>query len=135
MIKHILFSIFGLMVFDIAVISWLRSFLIDFLRAKRNKKSTRKIHTSQPMMSRITLNYIKPLLVKYTSEFASWHRLYLGVLYTLIPQYAILILCNLLFETSSLYVLGLFGFIKLVVIIIIRLNCNSNRESIYVKKR
>lgn len=130
----ILYSDFGLLVLDLVTIADLRKFLTDFLAVKRNVKRAKEIHEAQPLKDRITLNYISSHIKKYVKKFTAYHRLYLAVLYTLIPQYIILIICNLIWEMKSIYVLGGFAAIKLIICIMIRLNVNANGISIYRQK-
>ncbi len=130
----ILYFDFALLVLDFITIADLREFLTDFLVVKRNVKHAREIHRSQPLKDRITLNYIASNIKKYTKEFSAYHRIYLSVLYTLIPQYIILIICNCIWKMKSMYVVGVFAAVKLIICLIIRLNVDANRISIYRQK-
>lgn len=130
----ILYFDFGLLVLDLVTIADLRKFLTDFLAVKRNVKRAKEIHEAQPLKDRITLNYISSYIKKYVKEFTAYHRLYLAVLYTLIPQYIILIVCNIVWKMKSMYVLGGFAAVKLMICIWIRLNVDANGISIYRQK-
>lgn len=134
MVKLILYFDFGLFLLDIVTIADLRHFLIDFLVVKRNLKHAREIHRTQSLKDRITLSYISCYLKKYGKEFTAYHRLYLAVIYTLVPQYMILIICNCIWKLRSMYVLGAFAAVKLIICMIIRLNVNSSGISIYRQK-
>lgn len=130
----ILYLDFAMLVLDFVTIADIRKFLVDFLMVKRNTKHAWEIHRAQPLKERITLSYISFHLKKYAKEFTVYHRLYLAVLYTLIPQYVILITCNCILGIKSMYVLAVFAAIKLMICITIRLHVDSNRISIYRQK-
>ena len=123
-----------LCIIDLITISAARRFLFDFLIQQRNRKSVRKLHAKQQLKDRITLSYIVPLLTKNTSVCILYQKIYMIIIYTLVPQYIILLICNSLMKIKSLYVLIVFASIKLVVAIIIRLHTNANLVSRYREK-
>ena len=57
------------------------------------------------------------------------------VIYTIIPQYVILIVSNVLLGMKSIYVLGFFAAIKLIISFFVRTKIDSNRVSVYRKKK
>ena len=124
----------AMLVLDLVTISELRRFLLDFLRVKKSRKSTNRIYNTHPMKERITLSFIKDHLKKYLSEFTRYHKLYLAVIYTIIPQYIILSICNVLMGMKSIYVLGVFACFKLSISFIVRIHTDANRVSVYRKK-
>lgn len=118
---------------DFITIRSLRKFLIDFLRIKKNKKSVGKIYAEQTPESKVTLSFIKPLLKTHASIFNRYQRLYLIILYSIVPQYLIIISCNVLLELRSTYVVIFFAAIKLIIYFIVRFNTDANRASLYRK--
>ena len=84
-------SIFLLILLDSSVIRDLRSFLWDFLMIRRNRGGMKKNLMKQSRKDRITLSYIEPLLKKNQKPYRIWHSLYLWVIYSLIPQYVLLL--------------------------------------------
>lgn len=123
-----------MLILDFVAISDLRKFLLDFLRVKRSRSNSDHIYAIQPLRDKITLSFIKPHLKKYLKEFTTFHRMYMGVIYTLIPQYVILMVSNVLMGMKSMYVLCFFAVVKLIVCFLVRVNVDSNRVSIYRKK-
>lgn len=123
-----------MLILDLVTIGDLRKFLLDFLRVKRSRKNADSIYTAQSMRDKITLSFIKENLKKYVKEFTAFHRMYLMVLFTLVPQYAVLIVCNILMGMKSMYVLCFFAIVKLFVCFLVRINVDSNRVSIYREK-
>lgn len=134
MLEKIIFFDCAMLILDLVTISDLRKFLLDFLRAKKSRKNADQVYTTQSVSDRITLSFIKAHLKKYIKEFTTYHRMYIVVLYTLIPQYIILIVCNVLMGIKSMYILGFFASIKLIINFILWINTDSNRMSIYGKK-
>ena len=123
-----------MVILDFIAISDLRKFLLDFLRVKRSKNNANRVYKSQSLCDKIMLSFIKEHLKKYIKEFTAFHRLYVVVIFTLFPQYVILIVCNVLMGMKSMYVLCIFAIIKLIVCFIVRINVDSNRVSIYRNK-
>ena len=93
-----------------------------------------QVYVTQSLRDKITLSFIKAHLKKYIKEYTTFHRMYMAVLYTLIPQYVILIVSNVLLGMKSMYVLCFFAGVKLIICFLVRINVDSNRVSIYRKK-
>ena len=134
MLAKIIYFDCVMLILDIVTISDLRKFLLDFLRAKKSRSNSDHIYAIQPLRDKITLSFIKAHLKKYIKEFNAFHRMYMGVIYTLIPQYVILITSNVLMGMESMYVVCFFAVVKLIVCFLVRINVDSNRVSIYRKK-
>ena len=134
MIGRIIYFDCAMMILDLVTIIGLRRFLLDFLRVKKNRNNVNTIYANQSLYNKITLSFIKEHLKNYIKAYKVFHKLYLGVIYTIIPQYMILVVCNILMGLHSVYVLGFFAIVKIVICFIIRINVDSNRISIYRKK-
>lgn len=134
MLEKILYFDCIMLILDFVAVSGLRKILLDFLRVKRSRHNADQIYATQSLFDKIKLSFIKAHLKKYIKEFSVFHGLYVVVLSTLVPQYIILILCNVLMGMKSLYVLCSFAIVKLVICIWVRMNVDSNRVSIYRKK-
>lgn len=119
---------------DGIVIYALRRLLFDFLIGRRNLKSARSIHNEQPFMQRVTLGYIKGMLKNYVRDFVAYRTLYLIILYTLIPQYIAVIVCNICLGYKSFYVVVAFAAIKLIIGIFLRFQVDAQWMSKYRKK-
>ena len=113
-----------------------RILLFDFMIGRRNRKSARKIHKEQSFKDRITMGYIYPMLKKNTVEFKWYHTLYLNVLYTIVPQCAVVVLVGMFFPKIVLYVGGVFFALGIVAAIIYRVALPGGRggRSQYSKK-
>ena len=135
MVAKIIYFDCIMLILDLVTIGDLRKFLLDFLRVKRSRKSADSIYAVQSMRDKITLSFIKENLKKYVKEFTAFHRMYLMVLFTLVPQYAVLIVCNILMGMKSMYVLCFFAVVKLFTCFLVRINVDSNRVSIYREKQ
>lgn len=134
MLVKILFFDCALLILDLITISSLRKFLLDFLREGKSKKNAQQIYATQPLKDKITLSFIVEYLKKYIKAFSRFHKIYKVVLYTLLPQYSIVIVCNIILKMKSMYVLCFFAIIKLFICFLVRINVDSNRVSIYRKK-
>ena len=134
MSEIIIYLDLAMVVLDIITISDLRRFLLDFLQVNNSRKNAKRIYDNHCLKEKVLLSFIKMHLKKYFKEFVKFHRLYLAVMYTLIPQYVILIVSNIILQMKSLYVLCTFAAIKLFISFLIRINVDSNRISIYRKK-
>lgn len=134
MLVKIIYFDCAMLILDFVTIADLRKFLLDFLYVKKSKKNISQIYYAQSTGQRITLSFIKQYLKKYVREFSFFHRLYLTVLYTLVPQYIVIILSNYFLGLKSIYILCCFAFLKLVVCVLVRINVDSNRVSIYREK-
>lgn len=133
MIAAIIYFDCALLLMDAILIRSFRHFLIEFLRSKKNKSKVKALHSSQSLSDRVTLSYIRPLLKKYIKEFDCFHKMYLGELYVLLPQYALVLTCNLLLIEKSLLVDAVFFFAKLIMWIVIRSYEDGNRVSVFRK--
>ena len=131
---YIIYFDLALCLIDWMVISDLRRLLLDFLIGRRNLKSAKQIHAEQSFIQRVSMGYIKGMLKNYVRDFVAYRILYLIILYTLIPQYVALIVCNICLGYKSFYVLGVFATIKLLIDIFLRFQVDSLRMSKYRKK-
>ena len=131
-------SILLLILLDINLISALRRLLLDFLIGRRNRKSMEKIHAAQPSKQRLTLSYIKPYLVSHVKQFDHFHKLYLVVFYSLIPQYVLALICYLLYfllTTKSIYLIVGFILLKFILFMYVRFQFDDLWRSKYRKKK
>ena len=119
---------------DCVTISDLRKFLLDFLMVKKSRKNAESVYSAQSLREKITLSFIKTNLDKYITDFAIYHKIYIAVLYTLIPQYITIIVCNVLLGMNSIYVIAIFAVVKLIINFIVWINTDSNRVSRYRKR-
>ena len=131
---YIIYFDLVLCLIDWMVIGALRNLLFDFLIGRRNLKSAKRIHEEQPFVQRVSMGYIKGLLKEYIRDFVAYRTLYLIILYTLIPQYIVVIVCNICLGYKSFYVLGAFAAIKLIIVIFLRFQVDAQRMSKYRKK-
>ena len=134
MFAKIIYFDLGMLILDSVTISDLRKFLLDFLRVKKSRRNANAVYAMQSLQDKITLSFIKAYLKKYIKEFTIFHRMYMAVMYTLIPQYFILIMSNVLLGMKSMYVLCFFAVVKIIICFLVRINVDSNRVSIYRKK-
>lgn len=121
---------------DALNVSALKRILFDFLVGTRNRKSAMKIHLAQSPEQRKTMAYIKPLLKENVRQFEAFRKLYLIIRHTLIPQYALLIVCNIvsiLFGHNTFYLLAACVILKMAIATFLRLQVDSNRKSKYAK--
>lgn len=131
---YIIYFDLALCLIDWMVISALRSLLLDFLIGRRNLKSAKRIHEEQPFIQRVSMGYIKGMLKENIRDFVTYRTLYLIILYTLIPQYIAIIVCNICLGYKSFYVIGVFAAIKLSIDIFLRFQVDAQRMSKYRKK-
>ena len=134
MIKLMFLAYLLLILIDWLVIYALRCLLLDFLIGRRNLKSAKRIHAEQPFIQRVSMGYIKGMLKNYIHDFVAYRTLYLIILYTLIPQYIAIIVCNICLGYKSLYVIGVFAAIKLFIDIFLRFQVDGLMMSKYRKK-
>lgn len=134
MLAKIIYFDCALLILDFITISSLRKFLLDFLRVKKSRKNANQVYATQSLRDKIMLSFIKAHLEKYRKEFTAFHRIYIVTIYTVFPQYIILIAFNVLLGMKSMYVLCFFAAVKLVICFLVRINVDSNRVSIYRKK-
>lgn len=132
--KVIIILDFLLILLDCLAVSALRRLLLDFLIGQRNRKNAIKIHSEQSLKDRITLSYVKLFLKQYVSQFRFHHRVYLILIISLLPQYAIVFTFNWLLKFNSRFLVYIFCGIKIFIIFAIRLQTDSLRTSIYAKK-
>ena len=123
-----------MIVLDLVTIGDLRKFLLDFLKVKKSRKKADDVYSIQPLREKITLSFIKAHLKKYVKEFTLYHRIYMAVLFTLVPQYAIIVTGNILMGIKSIFLLVFFAVLKLLICLLVRINVDSNRVSIYREK-
>lgn len=134
MLAKIIYFDCAMLILDFVTINDLRKFLLDFLRVKKSRHNANQVYATQSLRDKIMLSFIKAYLKKYIKEFTTFHRMYMVVIYTLIPQYVILIVSNFLLGMKSMYVLSFFAAVKLVICFFVRINVDSNRVSIYREK-
>ena len=91
MLEKVIYFDFAMLILDFVTIGDLRKFLLDFLKVNKSRKKAEQVYATQSLIDKITLSFIKVHLKKYIKVFTIFHKLYMVVLYTLIPQYAILI--------------------------------------------
>ncbi len=120
---------------DATAIRDMRDLLFDFLIVGKNRKGANNIHKQQTLTDRITLSYIKQRVRNYKSQFRFNHFVYLFELYSIIPQYLILIVCNILLKETSMYVIIGFSALKFLICLIARFQVDSNRVSIYRQRK
>ena len=134
MIAKFIYFNCAMVILDFLTISELRKFLLDFLRVDKSRNNANRAYKTQSLREKITLSFIKGHLKKYIREFGIFHRIYMAVVCTLIPQYIILIASNILLGMKSMYILCFFAVVKLIICFLVRINVDSNRISIYRKK-
>ena len=134
MLGKILYFDCAMLILDFVTINDLRKFLLDFMRVKNSRRNANQVYATQSLRDKIMLSFIKGHLKKYIREFTTFHRMYIAVIYTLIPQYVIVIVSNFLLGMKSMYVLCFFAVVKLVIGFFVRIHVDSNRVSIYREK-
>ena len=135
MIAKIIYFDCAMLILDFVTINDLRKFLLDFLSVKKSRNNADQVYATQSLRDKITLSFIKAHLKKYIKEYTTFHRMYMAVLYTLIPQYVILIVSNILLGVDSVFVFCFFAGVKLIICFIVRMNVGSDRISIYRKNK
>ena len=123
-----------LCIIDFIVIIDMRRFLFDFLIGCKNRKSAQHLHMQQSFKDKLSLSYILPVLKHNARVFKRYQKLYMTVVYTLLPQYVILLACNSMMGMKSICILAVFALLKLVIAFIIRIQTDSNLVSRYRKK-
>lgn len=131
MTKIVLLFDVMLLLIDSLTVDILRWFLRDFLIGQRNRKSARKIYEAQSPKDRFTLGFIRNHLTRYQKDFKIYHRIYMAELYSLIPQFIIAILCNILLWEKSIYVTGGFIVVKMLLNASIRVQMDGSKRSKY----
>ncbi len=133
MLKTKLLICFLLILFDFINLVDFRKLLYSFLLSKRNKRGAKKIHRKQTLKDRLTLSYIN-VYTDYNKEFKFFQKCYTVYSCSIIPQYLILIIANLL-SLSYTFMLGGFFFItKVIIAIVLRSQFSSNRISKFDKR-
>ena len=118
-----------LLLLDILSLLDLRKLLYSFLLSKRNLKGARKIYKEQTVKNKILLSYIKQYAI-YTKEFIFFKRLYIVWLFSLVPQYVILLIVNMFSQLATMILLCVCFVIKLIIVfVVIRSQFNSKRIS------
>ena len=135
MTKIFILLYFLLFMLDKVVIGDARRLLLDFLIGQRNRKNAKEIHAQQTWEDRVTMNYILPMLKKNVDAFKKYHRLYKILLYTLLPQYAIIITVHVFLPRVIWYVLGAFLAIKLLLAVFYTLELGLMKMSVYAQKK
>lgn len=131
-IQHTYF-LFCLLAIDLLTIRLIRKLLRDFMRSKKNKHVINRLHDSQPLKSRLALDYIYPLLKHNQKAFQGYHRLYLIIVLSAIPQYVVILLLYLFLTDYAIFAVFAFTGIKIIVYVIVRANFDANMVSIYRK--
>ena len=122
-----------LIAIDLITVRLLRKLLRDFLRSKKNKQHINRLHASQPILNRIKLDYIYPLLKHNQTAFKVYHRLYLIGLIFALPQYLILSVLYAFSACVAGCTMLALGIVKIVLYLIIRSNFDANMVSVYRK--
>lgn len=133
--KLILFIYFLLLTTDSIVLSDARRLLLDFLIGQRNRKNANKIHKQQSFQDKVTMRYIKPMLKKNVSAFKNYHLLYMILLISLIPQYIVIVLAQILLPDYVWCVFCFFLAIKFILAVYYRLELGSLKMSVYAQKK
>ena len=126
---------FLLVMLDKVVIGDARRLLLDFLIGQRNRKNAKAIHAEQSFADRVKMGYILPMLKKYKADFQKYHTLYLVILYSLIPQYIIIVLFHVFAPGIIWYVFGTFLVIKFLLVIFYTLELGPLKMSVYAQKK
>ena len=134
MTKIFILVYFLLLMLDKVIIGDARRLLLDFLIGQRNRKNAKEIHAKQTWKDRVTMGYILPMLKKNVDAFRKYHRLYKLLLYTLLPQYGIIIAVHVFLPGIIWYVLGAFLAIKLLLAIFYTLELGPMKRSVYAQK-
>lgn len=134
MVEMIVYFDCVLCIIDLVLLSSVRRFLFDFLIEEKSRKSAKRIHLQQSINNRITLAYILPLLKHNVTIYKRYQTLYKVMLATLMPQYAILLIFNIIRPLESLYLCAIFVLLKIVISLVVRSQTDSNLVSRYRRK-
>lgn len=129
---YLLYSL--IVLFDIIIISDARRLLLDFLIGRRNRKNAMQIHSEQTLNNRVHMGYIHPMLKEHKNTFKKYHTLYLVILYSLVPQYAAIVLVHIFAPNIFKYVMGAYLSVRLILAVAYRLELGPQRRSVYAKK-
>ena len=133
MVKLLWLSYILLLLFDESLISSLDSLVYSFLLSKRNKKGAAKIHKAQNAKSKFTLAYIEKHTI-YPEKFQFWFRFRLITIFSIIPQYAIVIIVNIISSTFVFYLIGFLLIIKFIALYVVRSQFYSPYTSRFDKR-
>ena len=132
MIKDLILCYLLLFVMDLNMLVELRDLVYSFLLSKHNLKGARKIHVAQTRKQRFTLSYIKEHTI-YPQKFRFFYRLRLLYIYSIIPQYCMVIIISFLSQKAAVITIIVLVAIKFIVeLFIVRPNFRG-RISIYSK--
>ena len=134
MVKIVVMLFAILVLMDSVAISALRRFLKDFLIGERNRKNAQKIYLEQSLKDRFFLGFIKSYLKEYIVAFKVYHWIYLIDLWSLIPQYALLLAVYIpnVEECSRVPLYVMIG-IKALLNLFVRVQVDSLMRSKYRK--
>ena len=104
---------------------------MDFLVGARNRKSARRIHREQKWVDRVGMGYIKPYLKCWHRDFAFFRGVYLTDLFTLIPQYSVILCVLLRAEDRFNMLMYVLIAVKALLCLILRLQQDSLRRTKY----
>lgn len=133
MVKLIVLLYVLLLLLDIITICTSRRLLFSFLIGQTSRKNAQESYQQQDTKGKITLNYIKPLLKLHKNAYNLFYGIYMFEVYTTTPQYAILLICTVLYGNNIRYALYCFCVIKCFFCFILRLQFDANRVSKYIR--
>ena len=133
-LKLTLIGYFLLILLDGLLLSDARRLLLDFLIGQRNRKNAMRIHAEQSLRDRILMGYIAPMLKKHQKAFRGFRILYLILLYSLVPQYAAVILIHIFAPDILWYAMGALLILRFLLTVYYRLELGPNRVSVYGQK-
>lgn len=123
-----------LILLDSLIFSFARSLLNDFLISGAGKNKAKAINYKQGKRNEILLSYIRPYIKRYKKQFNFFYNLYLAELFTLIPQYLIIIVCWFTIDEKTRFLLYILCTIKEIIFIILRMQFDSCMVSKYRKR-
>lgn len=129
-----------LLVLDLSIIPSLRTALLECCHGKSYHKKGRRINRDRPILDRITLNYIPPLLKKYKREFHIIHLVYKTYL-IISPCLSLLIPLSYIFFGNNVYFIlfAITCFLKFLLGALIRIILFPHGEvaanSIFIQKK
>ena len=137
LMREMITSLCFFMLVDGLSISQARHLLLDFLCGSTSRHKYKKIHKSQTVRDRLLLIYIKSY-IRYESDSAIYKkylRLYLIKLFSMLPQYTVLIICFLFFNGIPLrIVVVVLGLVNLMLCWVFRAPSWPGWISPYAKK-
>lgn len=129
-----------LLLLDLSIIPSLRTALLECCHGKSYHKKGRRINRDRPILDRITLNYIPPLLTKYKREFHIIHQIY-KVYLIVSPFLSLLIPLSYIFFGNNVYFIlfAITCFFKFLLGALIRIILFPHGEvaasSIFIQKK